>query len=146
MIHGATIRRPRPYWAAAETATIPISHAQAGIARTRALVIVAVSVANADLAQSLAELGDVLEADRRRRRGDLVQNGAVDRLAARRELERCGVLLGYAVEVVLALHVGAGGGSHGGARLGARREQLEGRRERARLVLVDRDLERDVIG
>src|SRR5438876_12400918 len=124
MIHGATIRRERPYRNPAESVTIQTSQIQAGIACERLRLTLTASVANPHLAQAVGELARVVEADVCRRRRDLGEHRVGDRLAPGGELDRLDVALGYPLEVVLAADVLARGRAQRRTSRRARREQL----------------------
>ena len=110
MIHGATIRRASAMRTTIETTTIAASQTHAGTrpraraaARPRLTSTIPASTA------ARASCGGVVDADLGRRLGDPPEHGVVDRVAAGRLLERRGVRVGDAVEVVLALDVRARG-------------------------------------
>src|SRR5437764_1133009 len=106
MIQGATIRRPMTTRAATETTTIPVSHAQAGIARARERTAVTLLTSNlfvvhvaswqrswlAPLAGSRKprfageprELDGVVEADACGALGDAQEDGVLHHAAAGR--------------------------------------------------------------
>src|SRR5919108_6024399 len=109
MIHGATIRRPKPQRTIAEAATSAPSQKPAGreraIARVSARRRSRVSLAaKPNLVEQARDLGRLValggDPDVRRRLGDLADDGVADGLGACGLLERGHVCVGDAVEVV----------------------------------------------
>src|SRR5262245_34273818 len=101
MIHGATIRRARAIRTTIETATIAVSHTQAGTASARDLspapgpsIVSALSRAampsrdDPGLARPRRQLADVLDPDVRRGLRDPPENRVVHRVRAGGLLER----------------------------------------------------------
>src|SRR5919197_676397 len=107
--------------------TIQTSQIQVGIACERLRATLAASVANAHLAQEVAQLARLLEADGGRGRRDLAEDGVGDGLATGGELDRLDVALRDALEVVLATDVLARRLAERFADLPARSQQLERR-------------------
>ena len=102
-----------------------------------------------DLGESSRELGRLrragLDPDLARGARDLAEHGVGDGLAARRLLDRRGVELGDALEVVLAPGQLGRGGAHRAPCVLVAGEQLERGVQRLDLARVDRHLERDLV-
>src|SRR4051794_33552026 len=112
-IHGASIRSAKASLAAADKATIAVSQAHTGTARTseRAGEPSAALTAKADLAERRRDRLRVVETDLRRPLCDALQERLADGRAAGGLLERADVEVGDAVEPVLALRVRPGRGA-----------------------------------
>ena len=86
-----------------------------------------------------------LDADLGCRLCDLVDDSVADDRSTGRLFERCRIVLGHAVDVVLTVDVRQGRIAHRPLRHLARCHQLKCGCERRNLVLVNRDLQRDVV-
>src|SRR5205823_4615961 len=114
MIHGATMRRPKPQRTIADATTSDASHAQAGRERTMALDSSRTFARDAlaakpDLVEQAHDLRRLLALGRdphvRGGLGHLADDRVPSGLAARGLLQRGRVRVGHAVEVVLTSHV-----------------------------------------
>src|SRR6476469_3895794 len=152
MIQGATMRLASAIRTTIEATTIPVSHTQAGTASARARtparggasatarLRVAMSPDEPCFSRPRRQLVDVVDADLGGRLGDPPEHRVGDRLSARGLLERARVRVRDATEVVLSADVRARRRSQ---LVLALRGQLERGRDRADLVPVDRDAQRD---
>src|SRR6185436_17429018 len=101
MIHGASIRTAKTKRTTTETATIAVSHAQTGTARTseRAGAPVSALTAKADLAERVGDAVGVVELDLGGALGDLAQERLAHGRAARGLLECRDVEVGDVAEL-----------------------------------------------
>src|SRR5262245_66139125 len=109
-MNGATIPRASQARTAKETRTMAASQAHGGTARRR-------SATKLDLGEPPRQIGRLgrvgLDADRRGRTAHLAEHRVRDRCSAGSQLERGGIAVGNAVEVVLREGELRGGGAHG---------------------------------